>query len=645
MSTFKDNFGKNEESEALDYDDSAFYFFASAMLFIIILIYTYFFMKTVFKGKRVLKKNQKTWPWDTCQSVLQQEINNSKTKITSIGFIVKLAFLVFFVYLFFFWYSRADSVEPMKAFDPFKILGVESTATDKDIKKAYRQKSLETHPDKNPDDPLASSKFLQVTRAYQALSDEAAKENYLKYGNPDGPGPMKLAIGLPYFLMKREFQLMSLLISFGLILLVIPALFIWYSDVLSYTDKGLRQENERLFASGLNEMLTFSDWPKLIAWATDFDSMVIRNKADMEILLNINKEILNGRGPSIDQKKGKIIKNYKPHLLLMAYMYRGKFNKEHTDIVNEIVKKVPSIIDLWIEISLQFHFQYRANRVRKNMSFNAIKNIIKFSQYMTQGMWESDSQLMQLPFMDNDAINKIAKKMKKKSITIAEYIALTKEERKSHEAFSEKQLDIIENCISNFPNTTITAEIETEGVDDIVVFDMVSIKVKIVRNQLKDGEIVSPVCSRSYPFMKYEKYHVFFTDITDNNIFSYIQLSENTKIQEQWIKFQVPPNLAGDLLLKVHCFSDSYIGFETGTELKFTIKASSEKREVIQYHEDDIKRDPTLFEQVMQGLNEQNSDDDLEEEEETKESFDSKKKSAKIQDEEEDEESESGKDD
>lgn len=147
----------------------------------------------------------------------------------------------------------------MKAFDPFKILGLDSTATDKDIKKAYRHKSLETHPDKNPDDPLASSKFLQVTRAYQALSDEAAKENYLKYGNPDGPGPMKVAIGLPYFLMKREFQLMSLLISFGVILLVIPAVFLWYSDALSYTDKGLRQENERLFASGLNEMLTFVD--------------------------------------------------------------------------------------------------------------------------------------------------------------------------------------------------------------------------------------------------------------------------------------------------------------------------------------------------------------------------------------------------
>lgn len=333
----------------------------------------------------------------------------------------------------------------MKAFDPFKILGVDSTASDKDIKKAYRHKSLETHPDKNPDDPLASSKFLQVTRAYQALSDETAKENYLKYGNPDGPGPMKVAIGLPYFLMKREFQLMSLLISFGFILLVIPGVFIWYSEALSYTDKGLRQENERLFASGLNEMLTFTDCPKLIAWATDFDTINIKGKSDMENLLIINKEYLHGRGPSFDPKKGKIIKNYKPHLLLMAHMHRANFNQEYMAIVSEILRKTPNIIDLWIEISLQFHFQYRANRVRKNMTFNAMRNIIRFNQHMIQGMWEFDSHLMQLPYMNIDTISKVSKKMKKKTPTLLDYISLTKEERKSHEVFTDKELEIIES--------------------------------------------------------------------------------------------------------------------------------------------------------------------------------------------------------
>lgn len=59
MSSFKDNFGKNEESEQLDYDDSAFYFFASTLLFIVVAIYSIYFIKSVFRGKKVLERNQK----------------------------------------------------------------------------------------------------------------------------------------------------------------------------------------------------------------------------------------------------------------------------------------------------------------------------------------------------------------------------------------------------------------------------------------------------------------------------------------------------------------------------------------------------------------------------------------------------------
>ena len=51
------------------------------------------------------------------------------------------------------------------AFDPFAILEVTSSATDSEIKKAFRKQSLIYHPDKNPGDPLASARFIQVTKA------------------------------------------------------------------------------------------------------------------------------------------------------------------------------------------------------------------------------------------------------------------------------------------------------------------------------------------------------------------------------------------------------------------------------------------------------------------------------------------------
>ena len=42
---------------------------------------------------------------------------------------------------------------------------------------------------------------MQLTKAYTALTDDDARENYRLYGNPDGPGPMQVAIGLPRFIM------------------------------------------------------------------------------------------------------------------------------------------------------------------------------------------------------------------------------------------------------------------------------------------------------------------------------------------------------------------------------------------------------------------------------------------------------------
>ena len=46
------------------------------------------------------------------------------------------------------------------------VLGVGNEATIRDIKKAYRKLSLEMHPDKNPDNPLAVQEFIRLTKAY-----------------------------------------------------------------------------------------------------------------------------------------------------------------------------------------------------------------------------------------------------------------------------------------------------------------------------------------------------------------------------------------------------------------------------------------------------------------------------------------------
>ena len=65
--------------------------------------------------------------------------------------------------------------------DYYELLGVPRAATPEDLKRAYRRKARELHPDTNPDS-TAAEKFKQVARAYQVLSDPDQRARYDRFG-------------------------------------------------------------------------------------------------------------------------------------------------------------------------------------------------------------------------------------------------------------------------------------------------------------------------------------------------------------------------------------------------------------------------------------------------------------------------------
>ncbi len=66
--------------------------------------------------------------------------------------------------------------------DYYEVLGVAKTATAEEIKKAYRKKAIQYHPDKNPGDKEAEEKFKEAAEAYEVLSDPQKRQRYDQFG-------------------------------------------------------------------------------------------------------------------------------------------------------------------------------------------------------------------------------------------------------------------------------------------------------------------------------------------------------------------------------------------------------------------------------------------------------------------------------
>ncbi len=108
-------------------------------------------------------------------------------------------------------------------------MNIETGATEREIRSAYRSLARTAHPDKVPpkEREAAEARFQNIAKAYEALTDETARENYEKYNNPDGRQAMQVGIGLPTFMTEADNYSYIVMVYLLVLVVAVPAIMYW----------------------------------------------------------------------------------------------------------------------------------------------------------------------------------------------------------------------------------------------------------------------------------------------------------------------------------------------------------------------------------------------------------------------------------
>jgi len=267
----------------LEFDNSAFYYFALTLLVIYIIPGTWYALSEfvlAFVGSGDIGAKART-------STEAEKANKLKRKTTGFArlntttYLTNLGGVIFAWICFLYLLALVSNDGEVKTFDPYTILGVSQEAAVAEIKKAYRKLSLKYHPDKNIGDKTAEEMFMKIAKAYEALTDETSKENYKKFGNPDGKQSLEVSIGLPKWLLDNP-KVVLVFYLIGMVVVIPSAVALWYSNSKQFGEKNIKYDTYNAFYTMLQEDHRMKNLPEVIAASAEARAINVPKPTDNE---------------------------------------------------------------------------------------------------------------------------------------------------------------------------------------------------------------------------------------------------------------------------------------------------------------------------------------------------------------------------
>ncbi|KAF2461888.1 Sec63 Brl domain-containing protein [Lineolata rhizophorae] len=323
-----------------------------------------------------------------------------------------------------------------KLWDPYSVLEVSMSATEQEIKRRYRMLSLTMHPDKVQPDPeknltleAINDRWVEVTKAFKALTDEEVRNNYLKYGHPDGKQSFSIGIALPKFIVSEGNGKYVLLLYGTLLGVLLPYLVgKWWYGTQRYTREKVlvasagnlfREYKDDVSVAGLIGMFSSGEEYKLLLKGSKGTAGV--DKLEQRIL---EEPGLSNVGASLSAKDRQKFQEMddlvRKKALGLLWAYLGRVELDDAALNDEKFEVAPiasALNESFTAIALAY------------MNTRAILSAYRASQHLIQALAHGAPPLMQLPYF-TPAVVKAAEGLERHHLTIQDFMNIPADRRK-----------------------------------------------------------------------------------------------------------------------------------------------------------------------------------------------------------------------
>jgi translocation protein SEC63 len=534
----------------LEYDNSAFYYFCISLGALYAVPVTYLSLRRILYGL-FLKEKLIDMTNVRCEKEKRKmkQMLEEKTKLSNVFspfFLLNLLVLAGIWYGLFRAALLLQDDSEIKSFDPFMILGIASGASEREIKRAYRKMSLLYHPDKNIGDAVADQKFMLVAKAYEALTDEVAKANYEKYGNPDGRQALQLSIGLPTFLLDPANHNIVLFLYLIILVVAIPScVALWYSHSKKYGDSMIMYDTYGFFNFAMSENAHPRLLPEILAGSAEFRE-VPKRATDPDELNSLQKKFK--ASDMMMKPKYNHPSIVKANTLLHAHFLREKLSPALKSDLDLMLKKVIPLVDGMMEISVGKAW------------LQTTLNLIEMEQFLTQALWFKDPPFLQLPHLTENEVRHIISG-KNAVRSMHQYVDQEVDARKGLSGLTDEQRAEVNSVCSMMPNMDLQITIGVEDEEEIAEGDIMTVTIKLTRKNVKEGDTCDLVYAPHFPYPKLERWFCIVGDVKANHLHAFNKITTQEREGEVKLQLQAPPK-AGTYQLDIFVKCDSYVGLD-----------------------------------------------------------------------------------